>query len=248
MTKKCNLSIVIMAAGKGTRMNSEIPKVLHELSNKTLISHVIDTARQLNPEKIIVIIGHEAEMVRQSIDASDILFSYQLEQKGTGHAIMQTEEHLKDFKGQTLVLSGDVPMIKKSTLSSLIDKQTENNFDASMLTSELVDPSGYGRVIKDYHGNLKEVREHKDCNDQELLIKEINSGIYVFKNQTLFNLLPKLKNQNAQSEYYLPDVLPMIVALGGNIGLEKSNNFTEIQGVNTLEQLNELEELNEKSN
>ena len=248
MTKKCNLSIVIMAAGKGTRMNSEIPKVLHELSNKTLISHVIDTARQLNPEKIIVIIGHEAEMVRQSIDASDILFSYQFEQKGTGHAIMQTEEHLKDFKGQTLVLSGDVPMIKKSTLSSLIEKQTENNFDASMLTSELVDPSGYGRVIKDSNGNLQEVREHKDCNDQELLIKEINSGIYIFKNQMLFDLLPKLKNQNAQSEYYLPDVLPMIVALGGNIGLEKSNNFTEIQGVNTLEQLNELEELNEKSN
>jgi len=229
-------------------MNSEIPKVLHKLASKTLIGHVIDTAKKLNPEKIIVIIGHEAQMVRDSIDDGDILFSYQLEQKGTGHAIMQTEEHLKDFIGETLILSGDVPMIMESTLNALVDKQIKNNFDASMLTAEIIDPSGYGRVVRDSNNNLKEVREHKDCNDEELLIKEINSGIYVFKNQKLFDLLPKLKNENAQSEYYLPDVLPMIVSLDGNIGLEKSNNFTEIQGVNTLEQLNELEKLNEKSN
>jgi len=248
MTESHNLSVVIMAAGKGTRMNSDIPKVLHELSGKTLIGHVIDTARRLNPKKIIVIIGHEAQMVEDSINSSDILFSYQLEQKGTGHAIMQTEEYLKDFVGQSLVLSGDVPMVKKSTLASLIEKQIDNNFEASMLTAEIMNPTGYGRVVRDENNNLKEVQEHKDCNQEELLIKEINSGIYVFNNQRLFELLPKLKNENAQSEYYLPDVLSMIVSSGGNIGLEKSNNFTEIQGVNTLEQLTELEGLNEKPN
>ena len=246
MTEAHNLSVVIMAAGKGTRMNSDIPKVLHKLSGKTLLQHVIDTAKELNPKKIVVIIGHEAQMIRNSVESNEILFSYQLEQKGTGHAIMQTEEHLKDFKGQTLILSGDVPLIKKSTLLSLIEKQIDNNFEASMLTAEISNPSGYGRVIRD-NNNLKEVREHKDCDEDELLIKEINTGIYVFNNQGLFDLLPKLKNENTQSEYYLPDVLPMIVSSGGNIGLEKSNNFTEIQGVNTLEQLSILEQTHEKS-
>ena len=246
MTEAHNLSVVIMAAGRGTRMNSDIPKVLHQLSGKTLLQHVIDTAKELDPKKIVVIIGHKAQMVRDSVESNEILFSYQLEQKGTGHAIMQTEEHLKDFKGQTLILSGDVPLIKKSTLLSLIKKQIDNNFEASMLTAEISDPSGYGRVIRD-NNNLKEVREHKDCNEDELLIKEINTGIYVFNNQGLFDLLPKLKNENTQSEYYLPDVLPMIVSSGGNIGLEKSNNFTEIQGVNTLEQLSILEQTHEKS-
>ena len=115
-----------------------------------------------------------------------------------------------------------------------------------MLTAEISDPHGYGRVIRD-NNNLKEVREHKDCDEGELLIKEINAGIYVFDNLELFGLLPKLKNENTQSEYYLPDELPMIVSSGGNIGLEKSNNFTEIQGVNTLEQLSILEETHEKS-
>ena len=237
-----NLAVVIMAAGKGTRMESDLPKVLHKLSNKTLLNHVIDTSLELNPKKIIVIIGHEAQMVKNSVEAKNILFSLQAEQKGTGHAIMQTSQHLKDFDGDTLILSGDVPLIKKTTLTSLIDNQRNNQYDACMLTAEIDDPTGYGRVIRNKNNNLEKVSEHKDCNPEQLLINEINSGIYIFNNKLLFQLLPQLQNNNAQSEYYLPDVLTMIVNSNGNIGLEKSNNFIEIQGVNTVEQLLNIED------
>jgi len=238
-----NLSIVIMAAGRGTRMNSNLPKVLHELSGKTLLSHVISTSLKLNPEKIIIVVGHEAQMVRDSVSNKNILFSIQKEQKGTGHAIMQTSDHLNNFDGNTLVLSGDVPLIKKETLLSLIEKQESNSYDASMLTAEINDPSGYGRVIRDQKNNLEKVCEHKDCNPDQLKINEINTGIYVFNNKLLFSLLPQLQNNNSQSEYYLPDVLKMIVNTKRNIGLEKTNNFIEIQGVNTIEQLSGLEKV-----
>ena len=241
-----NLSIVIMAAGRGTRMNSNLPKVLHKLSGETLLNHVISTSLELNPKRIVVVVGHEAQMVRDSISNENILFSIQKEQKGTGHAIMQTSEHLEGFDGNTLVLSGDVPLIKKNTLLSLIQRQKSNGYDASMLTAQIDDPTGYGRVIRDQNNNLEEVCEHKDCNSKQLKINEINSGIYVFDNKLLFNLLPQLQNNNAQSEYYLPDVLTLIVQSRGNIGLEKTNNFIEIQGVNTIKQLSGLETVYKK--
>jgi len=235
------LSIVIMAAGRGTRMNSELPKVLHRLSGETLLNHVIATAEELTPENIVTVVGHEAQMVKDSINNNDILFSMQKDQKGTGHAVMQTQNHLENFDGNTLVLSGDVPLISKDTLHSLIVKHEINNYDATMLTAEINNPTGYGRVIRDNKNNLKYVCEHKDCNEQELEINEINSGIYVFNNKLLFDLLPKLDNDNAQAEYYLPDVLTLIVNSNGNVGLKRTSDFIEIQGINTLEQLSELE-------
>ena len=235
------LSIVIMAAGRGTRMNSELPKVLHRLSGETLLNHVIRTAEKLIPENIVTVVGHEAQMVKDSVNNNDILFSMQKDQKGTGHAVMQTQNHLENFDGNTLVLSGDVPLISKDTLHSLIVKHEINNYDATMLTAEINNPTGYGRVIRDNKNNLKYVCEHKDCNEQELVINEINSGIYVFNNKLLFDLLPKLDNDNAQAEYYLPDVLTLIVNSNGNVGLKRTSDFIEIQGINTLEQLSELE-------
>ena len=235
------LSIVIMAAGRGTRMNSELPKVLHRLSGETLLNHVIATAEKLIPENIVTVVGHEAQMVKDSVNNNDILFSMQKDQKGTGHAVMQTQNHLENFDGNTLVLSGDVPLISKDTLHSLIVKHEINNYDATMLTAEINNPTGYGRVIRDNKNNLKYVCEHKDCNEQELEINEINSGIYVFNNKLLFDLLPKLDNDNAQAEYYLPDVLTLIVNSNGNVGLKRTSDFIEIQGINTLEQLSELE-------
>ena len=236
-----DLSIIIMAAGKGTRMNSKRPKVLHELAGKSLINHVINTAKLLSPKYIVVILGYESDLIKQSINDDNILFSIQRRQKGTGHAVMKAKQHLHKFKGQTLVLSGDVPLIKKETLISLYKKQINNNLDACMLTADMEDPTGYGRVIRDGHEHLKYVKEHKDCNEQQIKVKEINSGIYIFNTQTLFKLLPKLDNNNSQSEYYLPDVLSLIIAQHGKIGLEKTMDNIEIQGVNTLEQLLYLE-------
>jgi len=242
------LSVIIMAAGKGTRMKSEIPKVLHKLSGDTLLNHVIKSAEELSPDKIIIIIGYQAELVKKTISSDDILYSLQENQYGTGHAVMQAKPHLKDFKGNTLILSGDVPLIKASTLSSLINKHESGNYDACMLTAEIKKPDGYGRVIRDINGNLKKVQEHKDCNNEQLNINEINSGIYIFDNQRLFELLPMLDNNNQQSEYYLPDVLSMMVKDGRKIGLEKIKNNDEIQGVNTLEQLSYLGNIYEKNN
>ena len=242
------LSVIIMAAGKGTRMESSIPKVLHKLSGDTLLNHVIKTASKLSPDNIVVIIGYKLELVKESVSSNEILYSIQKNQYGTGHAVMQAKNHLKEFKGNTLVLSGDVPLIKASTLSSLISKHESGGFDASMLTSDMENPEGYGRVVRDVDGNLKKVQEHKDCNTKELEINEINSGIYIFNNQKLFELLPKLDNNNQQAEYYLPDVLSMIVIDNGKIGLEKTKNNDEIQGVNTLEQLSYLENIYEKNN
>ena len=237
-----------MAAGKGTRMESDIPKVLHELSGDTLLNHVIKTAKKLSPNKIIIIIGHQLELVKESIPYDDILYSIQNNQYGTGHAVMQAKNHLEEFKGNTLVLSGDVPLIKTSTLSSLINNHESEKCNASMLTADFINPDGYGRVVRDSNGHLKKVQEHKDCNKDQLKINEINSGIYLFDNQKLFDLLPKLNKNNQQSEYYLPDVLSMMVTGGDKIGLEKIANNDEIQGVNTLEQLSYLENIYEKNN
>tara|TARA_Y100000588_G_C14263318_1_gene928641 strand:+ start:1502 stop:2242 length:741 start_codon:yes stop_codon:yes gene_type:complete len=242
------LSVIIMAAGKGTRMKSEIPKVLHELSGDTLLNHVIKSSEELSPDKIIIIIGYQAELVKKTISSDNILYSMQENQYGTGHAVMQAKPHLKNFKGNTLILSGDVPLIKASTLSSLINKHELGNYDACIVTAEIKNPEGYGRVIRDINGNLKKVQEHKDCNHEQLNINEINSGIYIFDNQRLFELLPMLDNNNQQSEYYLPDVLSMMVKDGRKIGLEKIKNNDEIQGVNTLEQLSYLENIYEKNN
>ena len=237
-----------MAAGKGTRMGSDIPKVLHKLSGDTLLNHVITTANKLSPINTIVIIGHETELVKKSVTSDNILFSIQKQQYGTGHAVKQAKNHLENFIGNTLILSGDVPLIEASTLISLIHNHELGEFDACMITSDLENPDGYGRVIRNSNGNLEKVQEHKDCNSEQLKIKEINTGIYVFNNQKLFNLLPKLDNNNEQLEYYLPDILSMIVSDGGKIGLEKVKNIVEIQGVNTLGQLSYLENIYEKNN
>ena len=151
---KKNLSIVIMAAGKGTRMESEIPKVLHKLSGDTLLNHVIRTASKLSPINTIVIIGHELEMVKKTVASNKILFSIQKEQYGTGHAVMQAKNHLGNFVGNTLVLSGDVPLIEASTLISLIHNHELGEFDACMITADFENPDGYGRVIRNSSGIL----------------------------------------------------------------------------------------------
>ena len=236
-----SISIVIMAAGKGTRMMSDIPKVIHKIANETLLNHVINTSIKLNPKNIVVVIGYRADAVRESVKEKNIKFSLQIDQKGTGHAVMQTKEHLKSFQGHTLVLSGDVPLISHNTLESLINKQIDEDLSASVLTADLDDPHGYGRVIRDKNNNLQEIKEHKDCSEEQLQIKEINSGIYIFNNELLFKLLPKIDNNNSQSEYYLPDILSMIVGNKGKIGLDKINDIVEIQGINTNDQLENLE-------
>ena len=234
------LAIIIMAAGKGTRMNTELPKVLHKLNNKTMIEHVIDTTLKINPEKIIVVVGYKSELIKKQLNDYDIEYAEQLEQLGTGHAIMQCQNILNDFKGDTLILSGDVPLITKKTLSNLYKKHIEYKSKGTVLSATINNPNGYGRVLRDGNSFISIVEE-KDANKQQKEINEINTGIYIFNNQILFSNINQINNHNNQSEYYLPDVLPIILKNKHKITVCKTSNELEIKGINTTQQLYDLE-------
>ena len=194
--------IIILAAGKGTRMKSEIPKVLHPINNIPMINLVINTSKKLNPEKIIVVVGYKKDLVINTINDNTIDYVIQEEQKGTGHAIMQCIPKIQNFNGNILILSGDVPLITSNTLNDFISIHNKNLSSASLISTELETPDGYGRIIKNKKMQLTNIVEHKDANDNQLQINEINSGIYLFKSNILIDKLSKLTNINMQNEYY----------------------------------------------
>jgi len=240
MVRKQNLATIIMAAGKGTRMKSDLPKVLHFVDNKPMLIHVIDLARQLNSERIINILGHKKELVIEAIKSENVEYVIQEPQLGTGHAVQQTESLLKDFTGDVLVLSGDVPLLRKSTIDNMLKIHREANNGSTVLTAMFENPHGYGRVIRKNNGTLDFIIEEKDCNKEQRKIKEINAGIYIFKAKELFPALNKIENDNKQNEYYLPDTLKYIANEQQSIALHITDEPIEISGVNTVEQLREL--------
>ena len=236
-----NFFIGILAAGKGTRMESNIPKVLHNLRNKAIIDYVLDTAYKLNPEKIFTVVGFKKELVINHINNPNIEYVEQKEQLGTGHAVLQLDNHLHDKNGHLLVLYGDVPNIKHSTLFPIVDEHIKENADATMITAILEDPTGYGRIIRDQSGNLIKIVEEKDCNVSQKAIKEMNPGIYIFKISELFKNLKKVKSNNESKEYYLTDVIELINN-SGTVKTKKIDNPKEIMGINTSKQLESFEE------
>lgn len=235
------LAVTILAAGKGTRMESDLPKVLHKIGGKPMLSHVIQRAVELGAQKIISIIGYQHKLVKETIANEPTRFAIQLDQLGTGHAVLQCASELSEFNGSVLVLSGDVPLISLNTLQNLLNTHNRSDSKATLLSAIVNDATGYGRVIRNSIGNLDRIVEHKDANQNELNVKEMNAGIYVFDCRTLFELLPQVGNNNSQGEYYLPDVLSLILHQGGKVAIEKTNNITEIQGVNTIQQLKDLD-------
>ena len=235
-----NFFIGILAAGKGTRMESNIPKVLHNLENKALIDYVLDTAYELNPEKIFTVVGFKKELVINHINNTNIEYIEQKEQLGTGHAVLQLDNPLYGKNGHLLILYGDVPNIKHSTLSPIVDEHIKENADVTMITAILEDPTGYGRIIRDQSGNLIKIVEEKDCNKSEKAIKEINPGIYIFKISKLFKNLKKVKSNNESKEYYLTDVIELINN-SGTVKTKKIDNPKEIMGINTIKQLELLQ-------
>jgi UDP-N-acetylglucosamine diphosphorylase/glucosamine-1-phosphate N-acetyltransferase len=237
-----NISIVILAAGKGKRMDSDIPKVLHKLKGVSLIDRVINTTRKLNTSKIIVVVGHKKELIKKSLESeNDIEYAVQNEQKGTAHAVKMCFENLKNFDGDIIILSGDVPLISIQTLKKLVKMKNIKNAKASILTADMENPDGYGRVIRSTKGHVIQMKEHKDCNNSELLNKEINAGIYVIENSCLFNYIPKINNKNVQGEYYLPDLINLMIRDGKSIATYKTTNIQEISGINNKNQLKDLE-------
>ena len=236
------LAVVIMAAGKGTRMKrDDIPKVCNTVLGKPLIQYVVDQAKSLAAARIICIVGHQQEIVRDTLKAEPVLFAEQLEQLGTGHAVLQTADLLKDFDGDVIVLSGDVPLLKESTLRALLAKHHSGDFSATVLTAIASDPTGYGRVLRTEEDYFDQVVEHKDATEEQREVAEINSGIYVFDGKKLFAELDKVGNSNAQGEYYLPDVLPLLQQAGSKVGVEICETFSEIQGINTVDELKTVE-------
>jgi len=232
------LAIAILAAGKGTRMNSSIPKVLHKINNKPMILSVVDLSKELNPEKLITIVGYKKNLVMEALKNNNIIFVTQKEQKGTAHAIQQCNKELENFDGNLLILSGDVPLITKNTIDSLLSVHCLNNSKASMLTTLFEDPTGYGRIVRNSNNKFKKIIEHKDATNEELNIKEINAGVYIFDSKTLFKKINLIKNKNTQKEYYIVDIFNFLKL--DEISVFRTKNSTEIAGVNTKNQLLKL--------
>lgn len=235
------LSVIILAAGKGTRMQSAKPKVLQTLAGKSLLGHVLDTCHQLTVDKTIIVHGFGGEQVQSEItnQYTNASFTWvaQTEQLGTGHAVKVTLSDLPT-KGQSLILYGDVPLVSRQTLISLRDANTNG---ISMLTLTVNDPFGFGRIKRDQANNIIAIVEQKDANSDERSIKEINSGIYCVDNTLLHKYLPKLSKDNAQQEYYLTDIVKMAVADGITIAAIEPEHTFEIEGVNNRQQLASLE-------
>jgi bifunctional UDP-N-acetylglucosamine pyrophosphorylase / glucosamine-1-phosphate N-acetyltransferase len=240
MQRKSALHVVILAAGRGKRMQTNKPKVLHQLAAKPMIQHVLDTAKKLHPEQIHIIIGHEADKIRGAVQEQGLNFVMQTEQKGTGHAVMQALPFIED-DANVLVLSGDVPLTQLNTLEQLIDLNDSQAKKLSLLVAKLDNPFGFGRIDRDINGEIRAVVEEKDASLAQKAITEIYTGICVARAKKLKEWLPKLSTNNAQSEYYLTAIIEMAAQEKESILSIEPEFLFEIQGVNTLKQLHDLE-------
>ena len=233
------MNIVILAAGQGKRMHSNLPKVLHPLAGKPLLAHVIDSARRLSPQTLCLVYGHGGDAVRATLDAPDLAWALQEPQLGTGHAVQQALPFLKG-DGTTLILYGDVPLIRSETLERLLHVAQDA---LAILTVELSDPGGYGRIVRNDAGQVIRIVEQKDSTPEERSIREINTGIMAMPSARLGEWLARLSNNNAQREYYLTDIVGMAVAEGLPIRTANPKNEWEVLGVNSKVQLAELERI-----
>lgn len=233
---------VVLAAGKGKRMRSDLPKVLHRIHGKPMVSILLDTLVRMKFDRIVVVIGHKGEMVEEALSAYPVKFVWQREQLGTGHAVMMAREELTDFVGTTLVVAGDVPFLSQDSIQSLIDKHTSTRSAATCLSAIFDDPTGYGRIIRDGDSDrLKEIIEHKDASEAVLKIHEVNSGTFCFDNQLLLQTLDKIGTDNAQGEYYLTDAIKILYDKGLPVSVAVAANPDEVKGVNSIDQLEQLE-------
>ncbi|MBE9168823.1 bifunctional UDP-N-acetylglucosamine diphosphorylase/glucosamine-1-phosphate N-acetyltransferase GlmU [Pleurocapsales cyanobacterium LEGE 06147] len=228
------VAVAILAAGRGTRMKSDLPKVLHSLGGRSLVERVLDSCQLLNPEKQIVIFGYQGEKVKQALsDRPNIEFVEQKEQKGTGHAVQQLIPYLKEYSGDLLVLNGDAPLLRPETLHQLVQTHQRENNAATLLTAHLPNPYGYGRVFCDGSNLVNQIIEERDCTTAQRKNRRVNAGIYCFNWQKLLAALPKLSNSNDQQEYYLTEVVDYL----NPVMAVDVEDYWEISGINDRQQL-----------
>jgi UDP-N-acetylglucosamine diphosphorylase/glucosamine-1-phosphate N-acetyltransferase len=239
---------IVLAAGKGTRMRSDRAKVLHEIAGKPIIDHVITTLLDTGIKRIVVVIGHQGDDVREYLRGAfpevSIEFCWQRQQKGTGHAVMVAKDALAGFDGAVVVTAGDVPFISEKTLNSLFADHESNSASATCLSAVFSDATGYGRAVRDGDSDrLLKIVEHKDASAEILRINEINSGIFAFSSRELFSALDAVTTDNSQGEYYLTDVISILNQQGKPCFVSRAENPDEVRGINSVEQLQELERM-----
>jgi UDP-N-acetylglucosamine diphosphorylase/glucosamine-1-phosphate N-acetyltransferase len=232
-----DIAVVILAAGQGKRMKSDLPKVLHEINGTPMLSYVIEAVQALGPDRVIVVTGHQAERVEAACAGTGVSFVRQTQQLGTGHAVMQAMPLLSEYAGTIVVLNGDVPGLKTETIRRFIEYHRASGYAATVLTARLPDPTGYGRIVRDHAGRLSRIVEHKDGSERERAIDEINSGLFCFEARDLSATLARLTRGNTQNEYYLTDVIGLLAAGGRPVGAYCVDDWREVSGVNDLDEL-----------
>ena len=236
-----SLKAVILAAGKGTRMESDLPKVIHTIDEKPMVEYVIAAVKEAGIEDICLIVGYKAEQVKEAV-TSAVTYAYQEEQLGTGHAVKCAGDFIGE-QGDVLVLCGDTPLITGKTIKSAMDFHKKSNNQMTVISAMVEEPTGYGRIIRDSEGNFVKNVEHKDATEEERKSKEINSGMYIFHASDLQSALAKINNNNAQGEYYLPDALEIIKKEGGRVDAYILEDADEMAGVNTKAQLQDAADI-----
>ena len=238
-----DLAVIILAAGKGTRMQNSLAKVLIPVAGKPTLEFVLATAATLNPSRILVVVGHQADRVQEIFSNQDLEFVLQKEQLGTGHAARQTEQKLTNFEGYILVLCGDMPLIKTETLQRLLREHNKIKAKCSVLTLKSKAKNDFGRIVRDKEGSFLKIVEHREVSDKEKEVDEFNSGVYCFDKNLFFKALSSIDNDNIQKEYYLTDTLEYSVKIGCPVASVQIEDVDEIIGINTPDDLQRVEQL-----
>lgn len=240
--KSKNISIVIMAAGEGTRMKSKLPKMLQKVCGKPVIDYVLDASRELTENQPIVIVGYQSEKLKEHLGDS-VKYALQNERKGTGHAVMMAEPYLKEEDGYVVVLACDTPLITGDTLKNMVEYTVSGGYQVTALSAVVDDPSGYGRIIRSSQGEFECIVEHKDAKPHQLDVNEVNASMYCFQTSYLLDALKQLKNDNAQGEYYLTDALEILKNNGHRVGVYVLGDYRQMLGINTRVQLAEADKI-----
>jgi bifunctional UDP-N-acetylglucosamine pyrophosphorylase/glucosamine-1-phosphate N-acetyltransferase len=231
------VAAVILAAGQGTRMKSDLPKVLHTIQGRPMVAFVIDAVKAAGADKVLVVVGHRAELVREACGGDGVQFVLQEQQLGTGHAVLQCEPALGGFEGSVLVLNGDVPCLSADTIRRFVDFHANEGSTATVLTTVMDDATGYGRIVRGDDGSLSAIVEHKDATPEQRGIREVNSGLFCFDSGALFSTLKRTGRANVQNEYYLTDVIALLKEQGEAVAAWTVDDSREVAGVNDVDEL-----------